>query len=170
MLSPQFKMPVIKFGKIPGQDPAKDPTANKPSNMAAKKEKLTKGVETYKDDAIVKAAYELRLEKMAKMAASGASAEETLTKEIGVAMSMLDQLEEQLKTGPFSEGGWIAGKDFTLADVCMTVMVNTFAWKGLTEMWIDPRPNVKAFLAKVKALPAFQEAIVKFVPKPAATK
>jgi glutathione S-transferase len=53
---------------------------------------------------------------------------------------------------------WLVGKDLTAADVQLSFPIEAAAARGDTD---KPRPNLKAFLARAHARPAYKRALEK---------
>ena len=80
---------------------------------------------------------------------------------------MLRQMELRLADGR-SDGPWLAGKTFSLADIAMAPMINRIEVLARPEM-IAParRPRVADWWQRIQARPAFQEAFAFKNPDPA---
>ncbi len=66
-------------------------------------------------------------------------------------------MEKELATN----GPWLVGKMYTLADIGLTPYVYRLMEMGLTGMW-SQRPHVADWLERIMARPSFKEAIVKY--------
>lgn len=64
----------------------------------------------------------------------------------------VERMSESLKTGP-----WLAGEQFTLADIYMTPNLVRLEDLGLTDIWAD-QPRVKDWYARIQARPSFAKA------------
>ena len=66
-------------------------------------------------------------------------------------------MEKELATN----GPWLVGNMYTLADIGLTPYVYRLMEMGLTGMW-SQRPHVADWLKRVMARPSFEGAIVKY--------
>jgi glutathione S-transferase len=67
---------------------------------------------------------------------------------------MLDQMELTLGRGP-----WLAGSEFSLADIAMAPMINRIEVLARPEMIAaSRRPRIADWWRRIQARPAFQEA------------
>lgn len=153
---------MLTFGKLPGLDPSIDPTASKPSSGPQKVELLKSLLETHKDDEYLCQAYNAKLQSLSGIGAV-MSSQEKIQEVMDKTTKFLDEVEEQLKTGPFSKGGWLASAQPSIADFMWAVIINRFQWKGLSDMWLTSRPNVTEYVTKFKALPVWKEAVVDYL-------
>jgi glutathione S-transferase len=71
---------------------------------------------------------------------------------------MLGDMEKALANGP-----WLAGRDFSLADIAIIPYVTRLDRLGLDGMWAT-RPRVGNWFRRVQARPSFDEAITAFQP------
>ena len=76
-----------------------------------------------------------------------AVAEATRKLEVG-----LDRLEATLADGP-----WLAGAQFTLADIALAPMMDRLEFLAMAGLW-DGRPRVRDWVARLKARPSYQAA------------
>jgi glutathione S-transferase len=65
-----------------------------------------------------------------------------------------------------SRNPWLAGKNFSLADACVTPFINRLDMLQLSFMWTDQRPAVTDWFARIKAKPWFEPMLFGFVPPP----
>jgi glutathione S-transferase len=56
-----------------------------------------------------------------------------------------------------NEGDWLGGLDYTLADTCMTPIVQRLTDVGLDRYWADT-PGVQRWFARVRGRPSLQTA------------
>ncbi len=68
--------------------------------------------------------------------------------------ALLDDMEGALADRP-----WLAGEDYTLADVSLTSYINRVAELQLHPLWERARPRVTDWLARVRARPSFATAL-----------
>jgi glutathione S-transferase len=62
-------------------------------------------------------------------------------------------------------GAWLVGDTFSMADVAMTPYVNRLAALSLEGLWQKGRlPRVEHWFARIRARPAFEPALVKWMP------
>ena len=63
------------------------------------------------------------------------------------------------------ENTWLAGENFTFADIAMTPYVNRLEMLSMSGMWANGRlPNVEEWFARIKARPSFKPALRDWVP------
>ncbi len=72
---------------------------------------------------------------------------------------VLDDLDGQL-----ARTHWLAGKDYTLADVSLTPYVNRVAMLGFGDDWPTTRPNLADWFARVGARANFSPAVLDWLP------
>ena len=71
----------------------------------------------------------------------------------------LAKMETTLATQP-----WLAGQDFTLADVAMTPYLNRLDMMGMSEMWTRSRPRVTGWWGRICARPTFKTTFLDACP------
>jgi glutathione S-transferase len=71
--------------------------------------------------------------------------------------ALLDDMEGALADRP-----WLAGDDYTLADVSLTSYINRVAELQLHPLWERTRPRVTDWFARVRARPSFETAFVDY--------
>ena len=59
---------------------------------------------------------------------------------------------------------WLAGEEFTLAETAVISYVNRLDMLQFSGLWIEARPRVTDWFARVKKRPSFEPALMKFVP------
>ena len=60
---------------------------------------------------------------------------------------------------------WLAGDEFSIADVALTPYVNRLAMLGMSDMWTGARlPRVEDWFARITARPTFQTALIDWIP------
>jgi ganglioside-induced differentiation-associated protein 1 len=59
---------------------------------------------------------------------------------------------------------WLVGDAFSLADIGMAPYVNRLDMMGMSEMWTISRPHLTDWLARFKARPSFQAALLTWCP------
>ena len=160
----QIQLQVITFGSLPGLDPASDPAAKKVDGVAKRRTELVSGhLATNSDDAFLKSVYEAKLQALSIIKDS-LSSPETAKGAAEGAVAFLDEVEAQLKKGAsFSKGGWLASMELSAADIICSVIINRFAWKGMAAAWLEPRPNIMAYMLKIKEHPAWKEGVAKYL-------
>ena len=67
-------------------------------------------------------------------------------------------MESDLKTNDF-----IAGPDFSLADIAVTPYINRLKALKLFDVWMDVAPRVINWFEKIRQRPSFQTAIVAYL-------
>lgn len=73
----------------------------------------------------------------------------------------LEKMEESLSNGP-----WLAGADFSLADIGLAPYVNRLDMLSMSGMWEGGRaPRVADWFARIKALPNFKPAFLDWCPE-----
>jgi glutathione S-transferase len=77
---------------------------------------------------------------------------------------MIADMEEQLASTP-----WIAGDNYSLADIAMAPYLNRLAMLHFHEMWAT-RPRVGEWFERVRARPAFVRAVVSHIPETLASE
>jgi glutathione S-transferase len=71
----------------------------------------------------------------------------------------IGEMEAALDNGP-----WLAGDQFTLADIAVIPYIERLDRLGLSRFWNPARPKVGAWLARMRARPSFAAAITAFAP------
>ena len=72
----------------------------------------------------------------------------------------LQNMEKTLK-----DHDWLAGENFTFADIAMTPYVNRLEMLSMSGIWANGRlPNVEEWFARIKARPSFKPALVDWLP------
>ncbi len=66
---------------------------------------------------------------------------------------MLDMLEETVKRST-----WLAGEEYSLADIVWTAALARLDQLGLSELWKHSRPNLAGYFDRVKKRPSFRKA------------
>ncbi len=66
---------------------------------------------------------------------------------------MLEMAEEAVKRSE-----WLAGSEYSLADICWTAILARLDYLGLKELWSHTRPNLQGYYARVRARPSFRKA------------
>jgi glutathione S-transferase len=54
---------------------------------------------------------------------------------------------------------WLAGPDYSLADINLMPYVARLEYLGLLDLWTSERPRVMEWWARARARPAFRQAI-----------
>ena len=60
-----------------------------------------------------------------------------------------------------AEGPWLMGEQYTLADICVTPLVDRMEDLGAAGLWEDKYPQVTKWFAQTKARPAYRKAYTK---------
>lgn len=71
----------------------------------------------------------------------------------------LQKMEDTLRERP-----WLAGAQFSLADISVTPYVNRLDMLGMSEMWTRDCPLVSAWFERIKARPTFKSAFLDWCP------
>jgi glutathione S-transferase len=71
---------------------------------------------------------------------------------------ILAQMEDALREGP-----WLAGSEYSLADVALTPYVNRVEMLGIWDLWKTERPRIAAWFERVKSRPTFAPAILQYI-------
>ena len=88
-------------------------------------------------------------------AVRGEIAEQELDESRALIEGLLDDLEQTLDPGP-----WIAGRQFTLADIAIAPYMFRLAALGADQFWShNRRPRVNEWYARLAARPAFRTAV-----------
>ncbi|MGH7905426.1 MAG: glutathione S-transferase family protein [Candidatus Binataceae bacterium] len=66
-----------------------------------------------------------------------------------------------------SESEWLAGANYSLADVSLTPYVNRLDMLGLAAMW-GGRPRVSEWFGRIQNRPNFKPAVIDWIPEPMA--
>lgn len=72
----------------------------------------------------------------------------------------LANMDAALENGP-----WLAGEEFSLADISLTPYVERLNRLGLSPMWEPHRPRVADWFARIRARPSFDRAYTAFEPE-----
>ena len=70
---------------------------------------------------------------------------------------MLGDMDDALGAAP-----WLAGAEYSLADIAFTPYLNRMDMLHLSAMWEDRRPRVTEWFIRIKARPSFAAAIAKW--------
>lgn len=62
-----------------------------------------------------------------------------------------------------AEAPWLAGSEFSLADISLAPYANRFDMLGMSEMWAS-RPRLAGWFERVKARPTFKPCFIDFCP------
>lgn len=62
------------------------------------------------------------------------------------------------------ESGWLAGPEFSLADVSLAPYVNRLDMLGMSGMWVDSRPRLEGWFERIRARPTFKPCFLDFCP------
>ena len=118
-------------------------------------------LETYKKDAILSAAYEkkravIEATKEAMVAPGQMSAIVDATR------VELEDLANQLASGQFAHGGWLASDAFSLADVQWSAVLYRLQWVGLQPLLWDEDSIISAYTEKLFERKSFQTGVVQW--------
>ena len=140
------------------------PLGNAPDSGRSHQDKvdlLSGLIETYKKDAVLRAAYEkkravIEATKEAMVAPGQMSAIVDATR------VELEDLAHQLASGQFAHGGWLASDAFSLADVQWSAVIYRLQWVGLQPLLWEEDSIVSAYAEKLFAKPSFQTGVVQW--------
>ena len=118
-------------------------------------------IETYKKDPTLKAAYEKKRAVIeATKEAMGAPGQ--MSAIVDATRVELEDLENQLASGHFAHGGWLASDAFSLADVQWGAVLYRLQWVGLQPLLWEEDSIVSAYAEKLFAKPSFQTGVVQW--------
>ena len=72
----------------------------------------------------------------------------------------LDELEAHLRTGPFSDRGWLASNSFSLADIQWGPVLYRLRWLGLQPMLWKQDSRLTVYAERLFARKAFQSGVI----------
>ena len=118
-------------------------------------------IETYKNDPMLKAAYEkkravIEATKEAMVMPGQMSAIVNATR------VEIEDLAHQLASGQFAEGGWLASDAFSLADVQWGAVLYRLQWVGLQPLLWAENSIISAYAEKLFAKPSFQRGVIQW--------
>ena len=125
----------------------------------AKVNLLSKLIEKYQDDDALKLAYE----KKRAVTDATRNAIVTPTHMSAIVESTrddLDELEQQLNSGPFGAGGWVASKDYSLADIQWGAALYRLRWLGLQPLLWEEDSRLTAYAERLFARKSFQRGVI----------
>ena len=128
----------------------------------AKVNLLSKLIEKYQDDDALKLAYE----KKRAVTDATRNAIVTPTHMSAIVESTrddLDELEQQLNSGPFGAGGWVASKDYSLADIQWGVALYRLQGLGLQPLLWGSDSKISLYTGKLFARDSFQRGVVEWL-------
>jgi glutathione S-transferase len=82
-------------------------------------------------------------------------------------LKMCDKLLSDMEA-TLGERPWLAGKEFSLADIGVIPYINRLDMLQLSGMWTEGRPQVTDWFGRVKDRASFMPAMFEFVPPPLA--
>ena len=82
---------------------------------------------------------------------------------MGEALSRLDKMLGDMELA-LTEDDWLAGDQYSLADVGLAPYVNRMAMLGLEGMWTSGRPNLAGWYDRIKKRPSYKTAILNHDP------
>jgi len=133
--------------------------------------RLTKGVHEHKvellselarqhaHDPTLKAAYEQKL-ALVRTTLGAMRSPQDMAEILARTEQSMDRLEEQLKAGPFSDGGWLCSRIFSLADIEWGVVLLRMKFVGLGERLFGSRPQLASYAGRLVERPAFKSAVL----------
>lgn len=72
----------------------------------------------------------------------------------------LSELEQQLATGPFRSGGWLASSTFSLADIQWGAALYRLRWLGLQPLLWEEDSRLTAYAERLFARKSFQRGVI----------
>ena len=122
---------------------------------------LSKLIEEYKDDDILRPAYE---KKQAVIEATRAAlvTPSQMDAIVETTRAAMAQLEAQLEQGPFGSGGWLASEAFSQADIQWGVVLYRLRWLGLQPLLWRSESRITAYCDRLFARPSFQRGVVRW--------
>ena len=153
----------LTYGDIDGvKKPFPIGTTSKGGRSHKDKVNLLSGlIETYQNDPLLKSAFEK------KRAVTEATREAMVTPGqmsaiVDATRVELEDLANQLATGQFADGGWLASDVFSLADVQWGAVLYRLQWLGLKPLLWEDDLIVSAYAEKLFARDSFQKGIVQW--------
>lgn len=147
------------YGAHPDHDPRPLSISKPIQGVHAKKiEKLETVMAAVVEEPQLVAAYEA---KIAKEAAAGQfvydademrAAHRAMHDHVGLLNSQLER----------SDGPWVMGTTYSLADIIWSVSLYRMQWLGMGAAWIGKFPRVEAYAAKAFQRPAFQAGVIEW--------
>jgi glutathione S-transferase len=128
-------------------------------NHKEKETILVNLIERHKDIPYLKEAYEKKL-KILQFTEKTLDSEEDLKAIMSTIYDAMDKIEYQLKTGPFSQGGWLCSQAYSQADIEWSVMLSRFDFLNLGKKLLKTRPFTKRYQNALFSRPAFKKSIV----------
>jgi glutathione S-transferase len=118
-------------------------------------------IETYKNDPMLKTAYEkkravIEATKQAMVMPGQMSAIVNATR------VEIEDLAHQLASGQFAHGGWLASDAFSLADVQWGAVLYRLQWVGLQPLLWEEGSIISAYAEKLFAKASFQTGVVQW--------
>ena len=140
------------------------PLGNAPDSGRSHQDKvdlLSGLIETYKNDSVLRAAYE---KKRAVIEATREAmvAPGQMSAIVDATRVELEDLAHQLASGQFADGGWLASDAFSLADVQWGAVLYRLQWVGLQQLMWEEDSIVSAYAEKLFAKPSFQTGVVQW--------
>ncbi|MCZ6665900.1 MAG: glutathione S-transferase [Gammaproteobacteria bacterium] len=116
---------------------------------------LSQLIEQNREDADLVRAYESKMakEKAGKARARDAGTQHAVRAEF---TALIEELDETLGA---SEGDWICGERYTLADLMWGISLYRMQWLGLGHLW-DERPQVGAYASRAYKRPSVWDAVI----------
>lgn len=128
-------------------------------NHHAKAATLKNLMERYKDDSFLKEAYEKKLAVLTFTEESMQS-EDDMQALMATIHAAMDALEQQLRVGPFTKGGWLCSWTYSQADIEWSVMLKRFDFLNLANKLLATRPLTAQYRKALFARPAFKRGIM----------
>jgi glutathione S-transferase len=153
----------LTYGDIEGvKKPFPLSGASQGGSYHQKKVELLLGlIETFKHDPTLKAAYEKK--RAVIEATKGAMVTPgQIPAIIEATRAELVELQTQLQTGPFNNGGWLASDAFSLADIQWGAVLYRLRWIGLQPLMWEESSIISTYAEKLFARDSFQKGVIQW--------
>jgi glutathione S-transferase len=129
-----------------------------------KVEMLTTLAEKHASDPYLKAAYEGKL-NIVQSTIGALHSRDQLLEIMAETKHVVERLNRQLEAGPFTQGGWLCSKTFSLADIEWGVVLYRFQWIGLGDYLWSGKPHVAGYTRQLFSHPSFQSGVIDWTHK-----
>ena len=126
-----------------------------------KVELLSDLIETYKNDPTLRAAYKKK-RAVIEATKSAMVTPGQIPAIIEATRAELVELQTQLQTGPFNNGGWLASDAFSLADIQWGAVLYRLRWIGLQPLLWEEDSIISAYAEKLFARDSFQKGVIQW--------
>lgn len=131
------------------------------SNHGKKYNVLKKKLQEHGDDPYLKACYEGKLAILTKQIEI-LDSEKQLSDIVDATKVIMKQLNKQLTEGPAKDGGWLCGKNYTIADMQWGLTLVRLHIRGYSDLLWSEYPAIEAYCQQLMARPAIQTAVVQY--------